>query len=111
MGARKARLAYAIREGKPVPPPVAPAMFDTETVNLPKAVSALVTTEYNASPYRSKMTRAEYMAKLVESAAGHEANLRAEREAQGSLIVPATHLPPNVAEISKRLEAIKHGTR
>lgn len=76
-----------------MPPPVAPEIFDEETVLLPKAVSKLVTQEFDASPYRSKMTRAQYIAKLVESAAGHEANLREQKAAEHNLVQPATHIP------------------
>lgn len=109
MGARKARLAHAIRTGEAVPPPVAPERFNEETVLLPKHVTKLVAEEHAACRY--KMTRAQYLAKLVEAAANHERELREQRESEHNLIVPATHLPPGTAEAAKRLEALKHGPR
>ena len=70
-----------------------PEMYDEETVLLPKEVSKLVTQEWNKSQYRAVLTRAQYIAKLVEAAAGHEANLREEKDRSHNLVQPATHIP------------------
>lgn len=98
MGARKARLAYAIREGKPVPPPTAPEMFEEETVLLPKRVATQVTELLAKSKYAKNLTRSKYIALLVEAACNHEEMLADREAAQHNLVAPAT--PQQMAQIA-----------